>query len=110
MPSPRTSPTAKQQPQALISHFIACYESKYGRVITVNRYRDKWGFQDMIDSVGYERSKELIEYYFSTDQAHTMNKLFNTFDALDESMRKRDADRVYRARLLEETKKRMESE
>ena len=108
MPSPKTA-SAKQQPQALISLYLACYQEKYGRVPTVNRYRDKWGFQDMIDSVGYDQSRKLVEYFFATDQSHTLNRLFNTFDVLDDAMRKRDADREYRAKLLEETKKRMES-
>lgn len=76
----------------------------------VNRYKEKWAFQDMIDSIGYERSRDVIEYYFQIDGTHQLNKLFNTFDVLDRSLTERDADREYRARLREETRKRMESE
>ena len=53
-----------KQAYALVSLYISLFQSKYNRQPVVNRYREKWAMQDVIDTVGYERSRELIEYYF----------------------------------------------
>ena len=94
---------------ALIDLYALLYSDKYKKKPTVNKYRDKWGFLDMIDSVGYERSVKITKYYFSLDRAgHPLNWLFNNFDKLDEGLSMRDADRQKRATLREQTAKRME--
>lgn len=101
---------ANKQPYALISLFKSQYKSRYGRDITLNQYRERWGFQDMIDSVGYERSREIIEHYFSTSpsQHHNPQWLFNNFEKLDAYMTERDADRERRAKIRELTRQRAE--
>lgn len=101
---------AQKQPYMLISLFEHLFEQRAGRKLTLNKYREKWGFQDMIDSVGYDRAVEIIKFYFSTDNQWTTSHLFNVFDKLDDSLRKRDEDRVKRAKLREETRLRMEEQ
>jgi hypothetical protein len=76
--------------------------------VALNKYREKWGFQDMIDSIGYDRAVEVMKFYFETPAPWTTTQLFNTFDRLDDSLRKRDADRERRAILREQTRQRME--
>lgn len=93
----------KQQSMELIDLFVLCYTSKTGRKPVVNRYKEKWGFQDMIDSIGYERSVEIVKFYFETSNAWTPVSLFNIFDKLDESLRRRDEDRARREKLREKT-------
>ena len=49
---------------SLVSLYCALYKETYKKPPIVNKYREKWAMQDVIDSVGYDRSKELLEYYF----------------------------------------------
>ncbi len=52
--------SAKSDPKlsyALISLYENLYLDKYGKRPVVNRYREKWGMQDVIESVGYDRAK-----------------------------------------------------
>lgn len=98
----------KKQPYMLIDLYILLYKQKSGRAPVINRYKEKWGFQDMIDSLEYDRAVEVIKYYFMTDNNWSTSQLFNNFEKYDDALRKRDADREYRAKLREETRLRME--
>jgi hypothetical protein len=98
----------KQLSFALVDLYALCYEKKLGRKPTINRYREKWGFQDMLDSLGYERSCEVIEYYFTTTNNYSPVNLFNNFDRLHEAITKRDLDRQRRKKLQEQTRKMVE--
>lgn len=55
-----------KEPYILLTHYQSLYKDKYGKVPTINKFREKWGMQDVIDSVGFERAKELLNYYFTT--------------------------------------------
>lgn len=98
-----------QQGQALITHYLKRYKAVYGFSPTVNRYRVKWGMIDVVDSVGYERAIELLDYYFSCDSAHTVEQFLNSFDKLDEMLVQSKKDEEKRQALREETRKRMMS-
>jgi hypothetical protein len=65
--------------------------------------------QDVIDSVGYDRSKELLDYYFKiTKPGHPLTWFFYNFDKIDENMVKLQQDKERRKFLLEQTKKMVE--
>jgi hypothetical protein len=99
---------AKSLPYALMDKYVAAYSNKFGRKPEINRYREKWGFGDMIESIGYERSLAVIEFYFLTSQdIYSPAKLFNTFDKLDVALAERDADRAKRTKVREETERRV---
>ena len=101
--------TTKSESNALLTLFIKCYEERYGSKPIVNRYRERWGFQDMIDSVGYATSEEIIKFYFSVPAtSHTCKHLFYNFDDMQRNMYARDRDRIDRQILREQTKRRME--
>ena len=55
-------------PYILLSLYQSLFKEKYGRVPTINKFREKWAMQDVIDSVGYDRAKELLEYYFGLNK------------------------------------------
>jgi len=55
-----------REPYILLTIYQNLYEERHGRKVTLNKFREKWGMQDVIDSVGFDRAKELIEYYFKT--------------------------------------------
>lgn len=97
------------RPYALIDLYVLLYTQKMNRKPSVNKYRDKWGFGDMVDSLEYERSVEVLKYYFSLDRSdYPLNYLFNNFDRLDEKITERDKDREYRKKLMKQTQERVE--
>jgi hypothetical protein len=63
---------------------------------------------DVIDSVGYDRAKELIEYYFTCEADHTPENFMSSFDRLETIMVQSRQDAERRARLREETRRRVE--
>lgn len=98
-----------QQAQALVTLYMSLYKKTYGHDPVVNRYRLKWGMTDVIDSVGYQHARALMEYYFDCDAEHTPEWFLNNFDRLDASKKEQDIDDERRRRLREETKRRMQS-
>jgi len=67
--------------------------------------------QDVIDSVGYDRAKELLEYYFRTNKSgHPLSFFYYNFDKIDQLKTEIDRDKINRERLRAETKKMVESE
>lgn len=62
--------------------------------------------QDVIDSVGYDRAKELLIYYFNTSKVgHPLNFFFYNFDKIDFIKTEADKDKENRKRLREATKR-----
>lgn len=99
------------QAYTLVSLYIALYKSKYNKQPMVNRYREKWAFQDVIDTVGFDRSKELLEYYFKcSKQGHPLNWFLYNFDRLDDSLVKSEQDTERRKSLRLNTKAMVERE
>lgn len=93
-------------PHALITIYTNLYKERYGgKSPSINRYREKWGMQDVIDSVGYDRAKELINYYFTLDKSgHPISWFLYNFDKLDQLKRDVDADKEHRDMLRYSTK------
>ncbi len=79
--------------------------------MTINKFREKWAMQDVIDSVGYDRAVELLKYYFKTAKSgHPLNFFYNNFDRIDNLEKEIKKDKAVRSVLLEETKKMVENE
>lgn len=97
-----------QQAQALVTLFLDTYKKVNGANMVANRYRVKWGMLDVIESVGYAKARDLIEYYFRCDAKHTFEEFFNSFDRLDVMASEAARDEARRARIRRETKERME--
>jgi hypothetical protein len=87
------------------------YQNKYGKMPSLNKYREKWAMQDVIDSIGYSRAKELIEYYFTTGKnGHPLQFFFFNFDKIDIMEKEIKKDKTNRRILQEATKKLVEGE
>jgi hypothetical protein len=98
-----------KEPYILLTLYQNLYKEKYGRAITINKFREKWAMQDVIDSVGYTRAKELLEYYFGlTKNGHPLQFFFYNFDKMDALKIEIEKDKEKRRLLLEETKKMVE--
>ena len=98
-----------KEPYILIGVYEKLYFEKYGKKPRLNKFREKWAMQDVIDSVGYDRAKELLEYYFKTSKSgHPLNFFFYNFDRIDQVQSDIEKDKVNRAMLREQTKKLVE--
>lgn len=90
---------------ALLTLYINLYKGAYRREPSINRHRDKWAMQDVIDSVGYDRGKDLINYYFRVKQSgHPLTWFFYNFDKLNDTLTKAEADLRRREMLREQTR------
>jgi hypothetical protein len=100
---------SEKQPYILITLYQSLYKDKYGRVPTINKFREKWAMQDVIDSVGFDRARQLLEYYFTLNKnGHPLQFFFYNFDKMDSIKVESDKDKEKRKLLLEQTKKLVE--
>ena len=98
-----------KEPYILIGLYETLYFQKYNKKPRLNKFREKWAMQDVIDSVGYDRAKELLEYYFKTSKSgHPLNFFFYNFDRIDQVQIDIQKDKANRAMLREQTKKLVE--
>lgn len=99
----------EKEPYILISLYQSLYKDKYGKVPQINKFREKWAMQDVIDSVGFDRSKELLSYYFKLNKGgHPLQFFFFNFDKIDVLQKEMQKDQERRSLLLQETKKMVE--
>ena len=81
----------------------------YNAKPTINRYKEKWAMQDVIDSIGFDRAKDALYYYFETGKnRHPLNFFYNNFERIEDMMMQIKEDKANRSRLLQETKKMIE--
>jgi hypothetical protein len=98
-----------KEPYILLTLYQNLYKDKYNKAVTINKFREKWAMQDVIDSVGYTRAKELLEYYFGlTKNGHPLQFFFYNFDKMDLVKTEIEKDKEKRRLLQEETKKMVE--
>lgn len=89
----------------LVSLYCALHNQMYKKASVVNKYREKWAMQDVVDSVGYERAKELLEYYFKMDKAgHPIQWFFYNFEKIDMAITQSQEDKVRREKIRLKTK------
>jgi len=99
----------EKAPYILMTLYQSLYKEKYGKVPQLNKFREKWAMQDVIESVGLDRAKELLIYYFSLPKGgHPLQFFFYNFDRIDSAVAEIERDKERRRLLLEETKKMVE--
>lgn len=100
--------TVAKQAYALISLYEKCFEKKYHRKPQVNRFREKWGFQDMIKDLGYDAARETVEYFFRTGkQGHPAAFLLQNYDKINQFMEEKKQDEAKRAELRKQTEEKV---
>lgn len=81
------------------------YKDKYGKPVTINKFREKWAMQDVIDSVGFDKACELLNYYFALPKSgHPLQYFFLNFDKIEKTKSEIEADAEHRKKLREATK------
>lgn len=97
-----------QQTNALITFYIDQYKQKYGTPPLINRYREKWGFQSMIEDLGQAGARTVIEYYFSTSRyGHPVQYLLYNYDSMNKVRLEILEDEANRAELRRQTEERV---
>lgn len=103
----------KRSAYAVLSHYEREYESVYGKRPVINRYRDVWGMNAMVDQFGVESSKQIVSYYFRTQRyGHPLDFLYQNYDKLFKMLELREKDEQRRETLRKQTAslmKRMEN-
>ena len=93
----------------LVSLYCSLFKEHYKKTAVVNKYREKWAMQDVIDSVGYDRAKVLLEYYFSISKiGHPISWFFYKFEKLDFSLQQAEEDKTRRELIRAKTKSMVE--
>lgn len=101
--------TLTKQANGLITQFIKNYTDKYGKAPVLNRYKEKWAFQDMVSDLGYERAKLVVDYYFRTSKlGHPIQYLLYNYERLNRVMLEREEDNAKLKEIAQATKKRVE--
>ena len=96
-------------PYVLIGLYENLYLERYNKKPRINKFREKWAMQDVIDSVGMDKAKELLVYYFKTPKSgHPLSFFFYNFDKLDYLKTEREKDARHRKLLLQATKELVE--
>lgn len=99
----------KNQPYILVWKYQKLYKEKYGKDIIVNKFREKSAMQDVIDSIGFDRAMELLEYYFKLNRSnHNLLFFLWNFDRLDLAEKEISKDKTKREQLREATKRLVE--
>lgn len=99
----------QKEPYVLLGLYQNLYKEKYNKSITLNRYKEKWAMQDVIDSIGFDKAKELLVYYFSLNKAgHPLQFFYFNFDKMEQNKIESEKDKETRRKLLEATKKMVE--
>jgi hypothetical protein len=89
----------------LVSLYCVLYKETYKKSVVVNKYREKWAMQDVIDSVGYDRAKTLLEYYFKTTKSgHPIQWFFYNFEKLDFTLQQAEEDKTRRELIRSKTR------
>lgn len=96
-----------QQANALITKYVKLYTDKYGTAPVVNRYRDKWGFSDMLSDLGKTDAGKVVEYYFTLRHRHDLIDLFRRYDELHKWRLADEEDKKRVAQLYKDTAKRV---
>lgn len=92
---------------AALDYYAKAFVEKYGRKARMNRHRDKWAMNDVVDDLGLDEAQALIDYYFKVERpTHDLSWFFNNYDKLAEAKERRDADRARRMVLLKQTRER----
>jgi hypothetical protein len=98
-----------KEPYILMTLYQNLYKEKYNKPATINKFREKWAMQDVIDSVGFEKSIDLMNYYFSLEKfGHPLQFFYYNFDKMEQTRIELQKDIETRRLLRENTKKMVE--
>lgn len=103
-----TTKTPSQLAQAAINVFSKSFAQRYGHTPNINRYTAKFNMMDILQGMSYEELVALIEYYFNISTNHSIQDFAANYDKLIELKQEAQKDAAARAKMREETRRRVE--
>jgi len=101
--------TKAQKAYILNSDFAKKYKAARHSEYHGNTHRDKWGFQDMLDDLGEDKSRAVIDWFFDTDRGdYSAQNLFNNYEKIAEAMEDYEEEKKRTMELLEATRRKVE--
>jgi hypothetical protein len=98
-----------REPYILMTYYQNLYKDKYGKAPVLNKFREKWAMQDVVDSVGFDKANDLLHYYFTLEKAgHPLQFFYYNFDKMEQARVELQKDIETRRLLRESTKKMVE--
>lgn len=92
-----------------MTNYQNLYKERYGKMPNLNKFREKWAMQDVIDSVGFQKANDLLHYYFSLEKTgHPLQFFYYNFDKMENARIELQKDIETRRLLRESTKKMVE--
>lgn len=96
---------ADKDAYALISYYSKLYKDKYGRSITVNKYKEKWGMASLIEDFGREDVSFGLEYYFRLNrEGHPLQWFYSNFSTVHNNRLAAEKDAMIREESRARTK------
>ena len=90
----------------MLDLYKSLYNSKYGSVPVINKYKEKWAMSSLIEDFGLDEVSDCIEYYFRTDKdGHPISWFFFNFTQLRENLKSQRLDEELRRERREHTKR-----
>lgn len=99
----------KKQRFAIISKFEKLAKDRGISISPINKYSQQWAADAMIESYGYDRSMEILDYYFSVSASPDWGWLAYNSEKLVQSKSLEEEDRILRAKLRQGAKKWLEN-
>ena len=96
--------------QSAIFYYQGAYKAFYGEKPVVNYYKLNFAFGAVIDDIGLEATKDLIDFYFQTlsSDKHNPETFARNYDKLINAMNEQESKKAYMDKLKEETRLRAE--
>lgn len=88
----------------LLSLYNTLYRDHYNSSPLVNKYKEKWAMQSIIDDFGVENVSITLQYYFKlSKENHPLSWFFNNFSAIHTSRLNSEKDSRIRAAARQKT-------
>lgn len=90
----------------MLGYFSNKWKTKYGKVLTINKYKEKWAMASLIEDFGEDQVEKAIDYYFTlTKDGHPLVWFYNNCDTLLKTLTEQARDDKLRAERREQMKK-----
>ena len=89
---------------SLLSSYIGLHRDKYGASPVINKYKEKWAMQSLIDDFGVEEVESSLSYYFKLPKEnHPLTWFFNNFATIHIARLNAEKDAKIRAAARQKT-------
>lgn len=89
----------------LLSKYSSLYEKRYGIKPVLNKYKEKWGMNSIIEDFGVEGVKKTMDYFFRLNkEGHSLSWFYNNFSTIHLSRLAAEKDDKIRSAARQKTR------